>query len=159
MMDSARDPQAEEPEDTPSGPARELTLHLLRMLETRADAAGIALQSEIQAISARVQLRAIAGGAIFFALWAGIVLLAIVLPPELRVPVLAGVVALFIVVAVAAMLVARRKVDLREVGSMTWFLESLKLDFEVFARALEKHQAATPAPPPTEERSTDELAA
>jgi uncharacterized membrane protein YqjE len=157
MMDSAKDPQGEQPEESQSGPARELTLHLLRMLETRADAAGIALQSEIESISSRLQLRAIAGAAMFLAVWAGIVLLAIVLPPELRVPVLAGVVGLFVVVAVAAMLIARRRVASREVGSMTWFLESLKLDFEVFSRVLEKHHAS--APPPAEERSPDELAA
>jgi hypothetical protein len=49
---------------------------------------------------------------------------------------------------------------------MTWFLDGLKLDFEVFSRALEKRRAAAsqpqpqppPAPPP-EERSADELAA
>jgi hypothetical protein len=48
------------------------------------------------------------------------------------------------------------------VGSLTWFLDSLKLDLEVFSRALEKRRAAAsqppPAPPP-EERSADELAA
>jgi len=47
---------------------------------------------------------------------------------------------------------------------MTWLLDSLKLDLEVFSRALEKRRAAAsqpqppPAPPP-EERSADELAA
>jgi uncharacterized membrane protein YqjE len=157
MMDSANDPQGEQPEDTPSGPARELTLHLLRMLETRADAAGIAVQSEIRSISSRLQLRAIAGASMFLAVWAGIVLLAIVLPPELRVPVLAFVVGLFVVGAVVAMLIAKRKVDSHGVGSMTWFLDSLKRDFEVFARALEKHHA--PVQAATEERSNDELAA
>jgi uncharacterized membrane protein YqjE len=158
MMDSGSDTHAEQSEDAHSGPARELTLHLLRMLETRADAAGIALQSEIQSFSARLQLRAIAGAALFFAVWAGIVLLAIVLPPELRVPVLASVVGVFAVVAVIAILLVRRKVGSHEVGSMTWFLESLKRDFEVFSRALEKPQAVAP-PPAEEERNPDELAA
>jgi len=158
MMDPSNDTQAEQPEGAHSGPARELTLHLLRMLETRADAAGIALQSEIQSFSARLQLRAIAGAALFFAVWAGIVLLAIVLPPELRVPVLASVVGVFAVVAVIAVLLVMRKVESREVGSMTWFLESLKRDFEVFSRALEKPHAVTP-PQAEEERNPDELAA
>lgn len=158
MMESAADSQAEESEDSHSGPARELTLHLLRMLETRADAAGIAIQSELQSFSARLQLRVIAGAAIFFAIWAGIVLLAIVLPPELRVPVLAGLIGLFVVGAVVASLMAGRKVESREVGSMTWFLESLKLDLEVFSRALEKHKEMAP-PPPAEPGSQDELAA
>ena len=157
MMDADHDTQGEQPEESQSGPARELTLHLLRMLETRADAAGIALQSEMQSFSARLQLRIIAGAAMFFAVWAGIVLLAIVLPPELRVPVLAVLVGLFVAGAIVAMLVAKGKVDTGEPGSMTWFLENLKRDFEVFARALEKPKAI--APPPTEERSPDELAA
>ena len=158
MMESGNDTQDENPEDSHSGPARELTLHLLRMLETRADAASIALQSEMQSFSARLQLRVLAGAAMFFAIWAGIVLLAIVVPPELRVPVLGGLVGLFVVGSVVALLMAKRKVESREVGSMTWFLDSLKLDLEVFARALEKPKAAAP-PPPAEQGSPDELAA
>jgi uncharacterized membrane protein YqjE len=160
MTESGNDTQGEHPEETHSGPARELTLHLLRMLETRADAAGIALQSEIQSFSSRLQLRVLAGAAIFFAIWAGIVLLAIVLPPQLRVPVLAALVALFVAGGVIALVVANRKLDSREVGSMTWFLDRLKRDFEVFSRALEKRQAAASQPPPPPgERSADELAA
>jgi uncharacterized membrane protein YqjE len=158
MTETVDDTQDEHTEEAHSGPARELTLHLLRMLETRADAAGIALQSEIQSFSARLQLRVLAGAAMFFAVWAGIVLLAIVLPPHLRVPVLSALVGLFILGGVIALLVAKRKVDSREVGSLTWFLESLKLDLEVFSRALEKPQVVAP-PPPSEDRSTDELAA
>jgi uncharacterized membrane protein YqjE len=158
MMDPAENAQDQDPEDNHSGPARELTLHLLRMLETRADAAGIALHSEMQSFSSRLQLRVLAGAAIFFAIWAGIVLLAIVLPPELRVPVLSGLVGLFVLGAVVALLVAKRKVESREVGSMTWFLDNLKLDLEVFSRALEKPKAAVP-PPTAETGSTDELAA
>ncbi len=164
MTESGNDTQGGHSEETPSGPARELTLHLLRMLETRADAASIALQSEIQSFSSRLQLRVLAGAAIFFAIWAGIVLLALVLPPHLRVPVLAALVGLFVAAGVVALLLANRKVDSGEVGSLTWFLDSLKLDLEVFSRALEKRRASAsqpqppPAPPP-EERSADELAA
>jgi hypothetical protein len=164
MTESGNDTQGGHSEETPSGPARELTLHLLRMLETRADAASIALQSEIQSFSSRLQLRVLAGAAIFFAIWAGIVLLALVLPPHLRVPVLAALVGLFVAGGVVALLLANRKVDSGEVGSLTWFLDSLKLDLEVFSRALEKRRASAsqpqppPAPPP-EERSADELAA
>lgn len=157
MMDAADDTQAEQPEDQQSGPARELTLHLLRMLETRAEAAGIALQSEIDGFSKRLQLNVVAGAAMFFALWAGIVLLAVVLPPHLRVPVLSVVVGLFALGALIAWLAAKRKIASREVGSMAWFLDSLKRDFEVFSRTLEKTHA--PPPPATEERSPDELAA
>ena len=164
MTESSNDSQGEHSEETHSGPARELTLHLLRMLETRADAASLALQSELQSFSSRLQLRVLAGAAIFLAIWAGIVLLAIVLPPHLRVPVLAALVGLFVAGGVTAMLVANRKVDSREVGSMTWFLDSLKLDLEVFSRALEKRrttasQPQSPPAPPPEERSADELAA
>lgn len=157
MMDADSDTPVEQPEEHSSGPARELTLHLLHMLETRADAAAIAVQSEIDSFSRRLQLRVVAGAAIFFAVWAGIVLLAIVLPPDLRVPVLSVVVALFVIGAVIALLMAKRNVASREVGSMAWFLDGLKRDFEVFSRALEKSQA--PAPPPTEARSPNELAA
>lgn len=161
MMDASDDTPAAQSEDQHSGPARELTLHLLRMLETRADAAGIALQSEIDSFSKRLQLNVVAGAAIFFAIWAGIVLLAIVLPPHLRVPVLSAVVGLFAVGALIAWLAAKRKVASREVGSMAWFLEGLKRDFEVFSRALENSRASAPPPPPPteEERSPDELAA
>jgi len=67
-------------------------------------------------------------------------------------------VGLFVVGSVVALLMAKRKVESREVGSMTWFLDSLKLDLEVFARALEKPKAAAP-PPPAEQGSPDELAA
>lgn len=157
MMEQPSDVQGDQAEDNHSGPARELTLHLLRMLETRAEAGSIALRAEMQSFSARLQLRVIAGAAIFLAVWAGIVLLAIVLPPELRVPVLASLMGLLIVIAMIALLVAKRKVDSREVGSMAWFLESLKRDLEVFSRVLEKPQVT--APPPAEPGSPDELAA
>lgn len=159
MMDAGKETNAEQPEEHQSGPARELTLHLLRMLETRADAAGIAVQSEIESFSRRLQLRVVAGAALFLAVWAGIVLLAIVLPPHLRVPVLSAVVALFVVGAVVSLLLAKRKVGSREVGSMAWFLDGLKRDLEVFSRTLEKSHTPAPAPPPSEERSPNDLAA
>ncbi len=56
------------------------------------DAAGIALQSEIQVFSSRLQLRLLAAATFFLAMWGGIVLLAIALPPHLRIPVLAAVI-------------------------------------------------------------------
>ena len=132
-----------------AGPARALTLHLLRMLETRADAAGIALHSEIQSFSARLQLKMLAGAAIFIAIWCGIVLLAVGLPPEARVPVLSAVVIGFVIVAVWAFLAAKKKVASRDVGSLSWFLDSLKLDFEVLSRSL----APKPSQQPPADRS------
>jgi len=155
---SSNPPPEEDHEEHQSGPARELTAHVLRMVETRVDAAGIAIQTEIDSFTSRLKLQVMAGAAIFFAVWAGIVLLAVVLPPEMRVPVLSVVVGLLVVVAVIALLVAKRKVASREVGSMAWFIESLKRDIDVFSRTLEKPHA--PAPPPAaEQRSPDELAA
>ena len=151
-MQASNDTASSPPEEH-SGPARELTLHILRMLETRADAAGIALQAEIDSFSSRMLLKVVAGASIFFALWAGIVLLAIVLPPELRVPVLSAVVALFVIAAVVALVMSKRKVSSTEVGSMAWFLESLKLDLEVFSRALEKQHAPAPAPAPPQDEA------
>jgi len=145
-------------EEDESGSARALTLHLLRMLETRMDAAGIALHAEVQSFSARLQLRLLAAGALFIAIWGGIVLLAIALPPNLRVPVLSGVVVAFVIGAVWAQLAAKRKVPSQDVGSMTWFLDSLKLDLEVLSRTLGKTRSR--APPPAEHRSQpDDLAA
>jgi uncharacterized membrane protein YqjE len=142
-------------EDEP-GKARALTLHILRMLETRMDAAGIAIQSELQSFSSRLQLRVVAGALFFIALWGGIVLLAIVLPPNLRVPVLAAVVAAFVIGGVWAHLAANRAVSSNEVGSMTWFLESLKQDVDVLSRSLarSRQQEAPPQAPETPEEST-----
>jgi uncharacterized membrane protein YqjE len=145
-------------EEDESGSARALTLHLLRMLETRMDAAGIALHAEVQSFSARLQLRLLAAGALFIAIWGGIVLLAIALPPNLRIPVLSGVVVAFVIGAVWAQLAAKSKVASQDVGSMTWFLDSLKLDLEVLSRSLGKSRSQ--APPPAEQRSQpDDLAA
>lgn len=128
-------------ESEPS-PAREMSLHLLRMLETRMDAASIALQGETRVLLARLQLKLFAAAAVFMALWGGIVLLAIALPPHLRVPVLAGVVVGFVVLAVTAQLLASRKASSREVGSLHWFLDSLRQDLEVLSRALSHHRPA-----------------
>jgi uncharacterized membrane protein YqjE len=152
VTDEADDAKAGDAEEQDSGPARALTLHLLRMFETRADAATLALQAEIQSFSARLQLRAIAAATLFLALWTGIVLLAIVLPEHLRVPVLSGVVAALVIGGVWAQLAARRQVVSRDIGSMSWFLDSLRLDLEVLARTLSNSRAQTP-PPAAEQRS------
>ncbi len=130
-----RDPR---PEPEPS-PAREMSLHLLRMLETRMDAAGIALQGETQLLLARLQLKLFAAAAIFIAIWGGIVLLAIALPPDLRVPVLSAVVIGFVLLAVGAQLYARKKASTQEVGSLHWFLDSLRQDLEVLSRTLNRN--------------------
>ena len=122
--------------DPDSSPAREMSLHLLRMLETRIDAAGIAVQGETQLLLARLQLKLFAAAAVFIAIWGGIVLLAIALPPNLRVPVLSAVVVGFVLLAVGAQLYARRKASTHEVGSLHWFLDSLRQDFEVLSRTL-----------------------
>lgn len=129
-------PQAE----VDSSPARELSLHLLRMLETRIDAASIAVQGETQLLLARLQLKLFAAAAVFIAIWGGIVLLAIALPDSLRVPVLSAVVAGFVLFAIAAHLLARRKASTHEVGSLHWFLDSLRQDFEVLSRTLTRPQ-------------------
>lgn len=137
-------------------PARELSLHLLRMLETRLEAAGIVLQAESRRLLSKLQLQILAAAAIFIAIWGGIVLLAIALPPHLRVPVLAGVVAAFVLAAVAALVIAHRKTASAGVGSLEWFLDSLKQDLEVWARSLAHHQAQQeprPVPPPDQNRS------
>jgi uncharacterized membrane protein YqjE len=150
-------PQAGQPEA--AHPAREMSLHVLRMLETRMEAAGIVLQSESLRLMSRLQLNLLAAAAVFVALWGGIVLLAIALPPNLRVPVLSGVVAGFALLAVGCFVSARRKIASRETGSLTWFLDSLKLDLEVLARALAQSQvAANPAPPEAERSPVSDAA-
>ncbi len=73
-------PPSAEPEE-PAHPARELSLHLLRMLETRMDAAGIVLQAESQRLLIAPAAQILAAAAGFIAIWGGIVLLAIALPP------------------------------------------------------------------------------
>ena len=138
------------PADEPAHPAREMSLHLLRMLETRLEAAGIVLQSESQRLVTRLQLHLLAAAAGFIAIWGGIVLLAIALPPDLRIPVLSGVVLAFVMAAAWAVLRARRMVAGKAPGSLSWFLDSLKLDLEVLARSLAQAQARTPPLPPAE---------
>jgi uncharacterized membrane protein YqjE len=143
-------PQVTGIEEAASHPAREMSLHLLRMLETRMEAAGIVLQSESQRIVSRLQLHLLAAAAGFIAIWGGIVLLAIALPPHLRVPVLSGVILAFVGAAVWAVLRAKGLLAGTQVGSLNWFLDSLKLDLEVLARALAQAQAPPQVPPQPE---------
>jgi uncharacterized membrane protein YqjE len=155
MEDSGEKPQQANGIDTDaSHPAREMSLHMLRMLETRLEAAGIVLQAETQRIVGRVQLQMLAAAAVFISLWGGIVLLAIALPPHLRVPVLSGVVGAFVLTAVVAFLYARRMQPNTGIGSVTWFVDALKLDLDVLARSLAQHkgQAARPQPEPDPEQ-------
>jgi uncharacterized membrane protein YqjE len=127
-----------------SGPARALTLHLLRMLETRMDAAGIALNTEMQTFTARLQLRLVAAAALFIAIWGGIVLLAIALPDPYRIPVLAVVVAAFAGAALWAQVASKRQEPSNGVGSMRWFLDGLRADFEVLSRTLNRRHEPAP---------------
>jgi uncharacterized membrane protein YqjE len=167
--ETAASPQARPPEPEPvpePHPARELSGHLLRMLETRMDAAGIALQGETQLLMSRIQLRLFAAAALFIAIWGGIVLLAIALPPHLRVPVLAAVVVAFVLAAVVAQLLAKRRAATHEVGSLHWFLDSLRQDLEVLSRALMRQPAphrappgAAPGAPPADRSAPNDLAA
>jgi uncharacterized membrane protein YqjE len=150
-------PQQAGGEETASHPARDLSLHLLRMIETRMDAAGIVLQAESQRLMSRLQLQILAAAAVFIAVWGGIVLLAIALPENLRVPVLSAVVAAFVLTAVLAWIIASRKVAGRDVGSLAWFLEGLKLDLEVLARSL--HSQPQQAPPPEQRSPPSDIAA
>jgi uncharacterized membrane protein YqjE len=150
-MEEPTDPPAEEPaeaEDEP-GAGRALTLHLLRMVETRMDAASIALQSEIQSFASRLQFRMLAAAAFFFAVWGGIVLLAIALPPHLRIPVLSAVVAAFVIGGIWAYVAANRSVSSHDVGSMSWFLDGLRQDVDVLSRSLaqSRQRRQTPAQP------------
>jgi uncharacterized membrane protein YqjE len=136
-------PAANGADENETGPARALTLHFLRMLETRMDAAGIALTTEVQTFSTRLQLKLLAAGALFIAIWGGIVLLAVALSEPYRVPVLAVVVALFVLGAAWAQFAAKRKASTHDVGSMRWFLDGLRLDLEVLSRSLaNRHEAA-----------------
>jgi len=146
-------PQGAAPEQDPlHHPAREMSLHLLRMFETRLEAAGIVAQAESQRLLDRLQLKLLAAAAIFIAIWGGIVLLAIALPSNLRVPVLGAVVAAFVIGAVVALLIAARMESGHGVGSLAWFLDGLKQDLEILARSLAQPAPAA-TPPPEQERS------
>jgi hypothetical protein len=87
------------------------------------------------------------------------VLLAIALPPNLRVPVLSAVVATFVITAVLAFVLARRMVPGRKVGSLAWFLEGLKLDLEVLARSLSQPLPQSAPPPEQQRKPPDDIAA
>jgi uncharacterized membrane protein YqjE len=133
--------------DAATGPAREMSLHLLRMIETRLEAAGIVFQAESRRLLTRLQLQVIGGALGFIAIWGGIVLLAIGLPEHLRVPVLAVVVGAFVLGAAWAFIKASRMVAEKGVGSMHWFLEALKSDLEVLERSLQETPEVTPEQP------------
>jgi len=151
MDEGGDNPQAQNGIETDAThPAREMSLHMLRMLETRLEAAGIVLQAETQRIVTRLQLQNLGAAAVFIAIWGGIVLLAIALPPNLRVPVLSGVVAAFVIAALWGFLRARRMRPGSGVGSVTWFVDALKLDLDVLSRSLARHKMAVeqPQPPP-----------
>lgn len=150
MMDPTGESAPGSSVDAESHPAREMSLHLLRMLETRMDAAGIALQCETQRVMSRVQLKLIAAAAIFIAIWGGIVLLAIALPDNLRVPVMSAVVIAFVIAGVVCLLQANKKISTREVGSLAWFLDCLRLDLEVLSRTLARSQTRQPQEPQPE---------
>jgi uncharacterized membrane protein YqjE len=168
-IDTPREPSAPDPLagndraplEPESSPARQMSLHLLRMLETRMDAAGIALQGETQLLLARLQLKLFAAAAVFIAIWGGIVLLAIALPPNLRVPVLSAVVVGFVLLAIGAHLYSRRKASSQEVGSLHWFLDGLRQDLEVLSRtwARPARDTSPPAPQATHRSPPHDLAA
>lgn len=127
----------------PGHPARELSVHLLRMFETRLEAAGIAVRAETQLFTSRLKLTLVMYAGLFFAVWAGIALLAIALPEHLRVPVLGAVVVAFIVVALVAWRFAKKKRASDEIGTMRWFLGSLRADFDLLCRAIARQGTPT----------------
>ena len=128
-----------------SHPARELSVHLLRMFETRMEAAALAARGEIGVFTSRLKLTAIMCAGIFFTVWGGIVLLAIALPEDLRVPVLGAVVGAFALLAIVAFALARKRVSGDQVGSMRWFVDSLRQDLELLSRLLASRQEQPPA--------------
>jgi hypothetical protein len=98
----------------------------------------------VQSFGARMQLKVVAAGALFIAVWGAIVWLAIALPEPYRVPVLGAVVLVFAGVAVWAQLAAKRKTASNQVGSMRWFLDGLRQDLEVLSRSLH-HRSDAPS--------------
>jgi uncharacterized membrane protein YqjE len=131
--------------------ARVVGGHILRMVETRMDAAAVAFQCEAENLVSRLRFRLLAVGAFFMTLWAGIVLLAVALPESWRVPVLAGVVAALAIAAIVAQVVSKRRDAGTGVGSLRWFLDGLREDIDVIARSmappLRAVPPAEPAPP------------
>lgn len=138
MISAAGDPSGIGPGNDHKGPTRALLQHLLRMLETRVEAARLTAQTEVHAVRSRVQLKLLAAVAMIVGLWAAVVLIAVALPPHLRVPVLSGVVALFLIGAAVAWFMGSRERRRDEPGSLSWFVDGLKLDLEAFARAMDR---------------------
>jgi hypothetical protein len=95
-MDESAEKAPLTPGEEPAHPAREMSLHLLRMLETRLEAAGIVLQSRASAWCRGCSCTCWPRPPASSPSGVGIVLLAIALPPNLRIPVLSGVVAAFV---------------------------------------------------------------
>jgi uncharacterized membrane protein YqjE len=160
---AAGSPEAQSPDagqgEAELHPARELSVHLLRMLETRMEAAGVAVQGEAQRFTSRMQLKLLAAAGVFFAVWAGIVLLAIALPEHLRIPVLGAVVAGFVLLAIVALLFAKRKESSQGVGSMRWFLDCLRQDLELVSRVLSRQPSHTRPQPSNDRNPPHDLAA
>jgi hypothetical protein len=68
--------------------------------------------------------------------------------------VLSAVVVAFVVAGVACFTLAKRKASSGAVGSLAWFLDSLRLDLEVLSRTLTRSNQAQPQEPqPEPERS------
>ena len=121
------------------------------------DAAGIVLQAESQRLLTRLQLQILAAAAGFIAIWGGIVLARHRAADRIcGCRCSAPWSALFVLGAVVAWLVARRMIANRELGSLSWFLEGLKKDLEVLARALSQSQ---PAPPEQQRSPPSDIAA
>jgi hypothetical protein len=140
-------------------PARDLSLHLLRMLETRLDAAGLVVRTEARLLTSRLRLKVLAGAAAFLAVWGGIVLLAVTLPPHLRAPLLGVVVGILVLTSILALMIARRRYSSGRVGSLPWLMDNLRQDLELFSRSLQRPQSAPPEEPHGDTRSTNDLAA
>jgi hypothetical protein len=69
--------------------------------------------------------------------------------------VLSGVIAAFVLAAIWALLRANHMVASRQLGSLNWFLDALKLDLEVLSRSL----AEAPAAAEHMKKAPDDLAA
>lgn len=133
-------------------PARELSVHLLRMMETRMEAAALAIQGETRRFVSRLHWQLLAAAGVFFAVWGGIVLLAIALPEDLRVPVLGAVVGGFVLLTIVALLQAGKAAASHGVGTIRWFLDCLRQDLELVSRVLSR-QPPRPKPDASNDRS------